>query len=163
MNMYKNLMRVTISGLVVCLLGCGYKERRYESLSHVNSEGDLSIASALSIPEDAVSISFRSDAESGHYFASYDTKRSADYIQERRLLAASARQDKSIRSSIGFGVVLPKSASLYYRCSSSLKYHDEPNFGSDEISLLGVAGRKVYQWNKIHDEKLTGELCRNDR
>lgn len=161
--MYKTLMRVTISGLVACLLGCGYEERRYESLSHVNSEGDLSIASALSIPEDAMSINFRSDAESGHYFASYDTRRSADYIQKRRLLAASARQDKFIRSSIGFGVVLPQSASLFYRCSSSLKHHDDPHFGSNEISLLGVAGHKVYQWNKTHDEKLAGELCRNDR
>lgn len=147
---------------VASLLGCGYEERGYELLSHVDREGDMSIASALSIPEDARSIKFRSDVDSGLYFISYETHDSAAYIRDRGMLAVAANQEGLIRASIGFGVALPSRTNLYYRCSSFLKYDFDRPHGAGEVSLLGVSGRRIYQWNRIHDEPLRNELCKND-
>jgi len=158
----RTIMRFAVFCSVASLFGCGYEERRYESFSHVDREGDMSIASALSIPEDALSIKFRSDVDSGLYYVSYETHDSAAYIRDRRMLAVAANQEELIRASIGFGVALPSRTNFYYRCSSFLKYGFGRPHGAGEVSLLGSSGRRIYQWNRIHDEPLRSELCKND-
>jgi len=162
MEIPRPIMRFAVLCSVASLLGCGYEERGYEYFSHVDRESDMSIASALSIPEDARSIKFRSDADSGLYFVSYETHNSAAYIRDRGMLAVAANQEGLIRDSIGFGVALPSRTNLYYRCSSFLNYDFGRPHGAGEVSLLGVSGRRIYQWNRIHDELLRSGLCKND-
>ncbi|MGE6333655.1 hypothetical protein [Stenotrophomonas sp. NPDC077659] len=163
MKVRKEVLAFSALSFALCLVGCGYEERGYESLSHVSREGDLSVASALSIPGDAAFLRFRSDVESGLYFTSYETHDSAAYIQEHGMLVAVAPQDKVIRDSIGFNVNLPGRARFYYTCSSSLRYRNNPHSGYDEIILMGVADDRVYQWNRRHDERLGSVLCNGHR
>lgn len=163
MKVRKKVLAFTVLSFALCLVGCGYEERVYQSLSHVSREGDLSVASALSIPRDAASLRFRSDVDSGLYFTSYKTHGSAAYIQKRGMLAAVAPQDEVIRDSIGFEVILPGRARFYYHCSSPLKFRNNPHSGYDEIVLMGVADDRVYQWNRRHDERLRRALCNGNR
>lgn len=160
MQMWLKALGLSVLGITVLISGCGYEERSYESLSDVHGEGDLSMVSALSVPKDAVSITFISDVESGLYFASYETHSPISRIKMAGMSASAAPQIGLIRDSVGFGVDLPSDVEVFYKCIDIPEYQAGATEGRGEIALAGISGKRIYQWNQRHNERLDGGLCR---
>ncbi|WP_313436749.1 hypothetical protein [Stenotrophomonas sp.] len=160
MQMCLKGMGLSVLGLAVLISGCGYEERSYRSLSDVRDEGDLSMVSALSMPKDAVSITFISDVESGLYFASYETQSPVDQIKMAGMSASAAAQIGPIRDSAGFGVDLPSDVEVFYKCIDLPEHQAGATEGPGEIALAGISSKRIYQWNQRHNDRLEGRLCR---
>lgn len=118
-------MQAKVNGLtfsllifVVIISGCNQAGRSYDSLSKIVDEGDLSVAKAVAIPDDATSINIRSDTEAGLYYISYDTSYVVRYIEENGMLEVGNESVPLIRDSLGFNAELPPNISLLQVCCS---------------------------------------------
>jgi hypothetical protein len=135
--------------------GCSQGGRGYDSYAEIKNEGDLSVAKAVAIPEDASSIVIRSDVEAGLYYISFDTSHAARYIKDGQMLAAGRELSPLIRDSLGFGAKLPPNIALYYRCGAP----QDLRINSYEIVMMGSDGKRQHLWNRRNDEGLQAVLC----
>lgn len=113
---------------------------------------------AAAVPEDATLIDIRSDVESGEYYISYNAKDPLAWIRDGGLKKAEANIVPMIRSSIGFGAILPPDAEFYYRCGISRRLGAE-GMSAYELVLVGLDGKRRYFWSSFHDEGLERALC----
>ncbi|WP_223497030.1 hypothetical protein [Stenotrophomonas indicatrix] len=144
----------------VVISGCSQAGRNYDSLSKMVNEGDLSVAKAAAIPDDASSINIRSDAETGLYYVSYDTSHAVRYKDETGMFRISKGLAPLIRDSLGFAAKLPPNIDIYYRCYIPLASLPDVRENSHEIIMMGSDGRRQYLWNRLNDGDLEAVLCR---
>ncbi|MCF3478456.1 hypothetical protein GUV60_00025 [Stenotrophomonas maltophilia] len=160
MKIKLNALAFSILIFSVIISGCDQAGRSYDSLSKIVSEGDLSVAKAVAIPEDAASINIRSDTETGLYYISYDTSYAVRYIEENGLLEVESESVPLIRDSLGFKVELPPKISLYYRCAAPSFPLRDVRKNTHEIIMMGSDGQRQYLWNRRNDRDLEAVLCR---
>ncbi len=160
MKIELNALAFSILFFSVSVSGCDRAGRSYDSLSKIVSEGDLSVAKAVAIPEDATSINIRSDTETGLYYISYDTSYAVHYIEENGLLEVESESVPLIRDSLGFKVELPPDISLYYRCAAPSVTLRDVRKNAHKIIMMGSDGQRQYLWNRRNDRDLEAVLCR---
>ncbi|QKW58613.1 hypothetical protein [Stenotrophomonas sp. NA06056] len=160
MKSKSNGLAFSLSMVAFVISGCSQAGRSYDSLSKIVNEGDLSVAKAAAIPDDASSINIRSDAETGLYYVSYDTSHAVRYIDESGMLRVGKGLAPLIRDSLGFAAKLPPNIDLYYRCIISLAPLPDVRENYHEIIMMGSDGRRQYLWNRLNDGDLEAILCR---
>ncbi|MBN5029364.1 hypothetical protein JY419_08000 [Stenotrophomonas maltophilia] len=160
-------MQTKVNGLafsllifVVIISGCNQAGRSYDSLSKIVDEGDLSVAKAVAIPDDATSINIRSDTEAGLYYISYNTSYVVRYIEENGMLEVGNESVPLIRDSLGFNAGLPPNTSLYYRCAAPSVPLQDVRKNAREIIMMGSDAQRQYVWNRRNDRDLEAVLCR---
>lgn len=94
-----------LCAVLISTSGCDrVAEHAYGSLADMRGKDDLSIVTAIHVPDDAQAIRIKFHADSDRYYISYVTEDAAYSIKRSGLVPVGQANRGDVLKSIGFGV-----------------------------------------------------------
>lgn len=156
--MIESRARILACAVLLGISACGGGDPRvYASLDSMKGVDDYSIVKSIKVPNDAMDIRVSYDVETDRYHVSYSTLSMQFATVELSPLRGQLRN--SAISAVGFGVVVPDEAELYFGCRDSLVGPAADGSVPKDAFFVANAGGRQQQWNLIHRSELARRLC----